>query len=95
MMMTAHIALPALNGGSDMPATLSAAVLRGLLRHELGFEGVIISDAMEMRAIEQGEGLGIDAIAAVVAGVDLLLLQPTLPINTASARRYAKPCSAR
>lgn len=78
MMMTAHIALPALNGGSDIPATLSAAVLRGLLRRELGFEGVIISDAMEMKAIEQGEGLGIDAIAAVVAGVDLLLLNADL-----------------
>jgi len=78
MMMTAHIALPALNSGSDRPATLSAAVLRGLLRRELGFKGVIISDAMEMKAIEQGEGLGIDAIAAVVAGVDLLLLNADL-----------------
>ncbi len=74
MIMTAHIGLPALNGGSDMPATLSAAILRKLLRRELGFEGVVISDALEMKAIEQGAGLGIDAIAAVAAGVDMLML---------------------
>ncbi len=78
MMMTAHIALPALNDGSDLPATLSAAVLRKLLRRELGFEGVILSDAMEMKAIEQGAGLGIDSIAAVVAGVDMLMLNADL-----------------
>jgi len=78
MIMTAHIALPALNGGSDMPATLSAAVLRKLLRRELGFEGVIVSDALEMKAIEQGAGLGIDAIAAVVAGVDILMLNANI-----------------
>ena len=73
LVMTAHIALPAITGGLEMPATLSPAILRGLLRGELGFEGVIVSDAMNMRAIEQGPGLAIDSIAAVAAGVDLLM----------------------
>ncbi len=74
LVMTAHIALPALNNGQNMPATLSPAILRGLLRDELGFGGVIISDAMDMGAIAQGVGLGGDSVAAVAAGVDLLLL---------------------
>ena len=48
--------------------------MRGLLREELGFAGVINSDAMNMQAIAQGPGLLIDALAAAAAGVDLLLL---------------------
>jgi beta-N-acetylhexosaminidase len=74
LVMSAHIALPALNDGLDLPSTLSSAVLKELLRSDLGFKGVIVSDSMEMHAIQQGPGLAIDAIAAVRAGVDLLLL---------------------
>jgi beta-N-acetylhexosaminidase len=74
LVMTAHVALPALNGGIDLPTTLSPAVVRGLLRRDLGFEGVIITDALDMQAINQGSGLVIDTIAAVAAGVDVLLL---------------------
>jgi beta-N-acetylhexosaminidase len=73
LVMPGHIALPGL-GGAALPATLSAPTLRGLLRGELGFDGVIISDALDMKAIEQGPGLVIDAIAATAAGVDMLLL---------------------
>ena len=75
MVMTAHVAVPALNGGLELPSTLSPAIIRQLLRRDLGFEGVVISDAMDMKAIEQGAGLVIDAITAAGAGVDLLLLQ--------------------
>jgi beta-N-acetylhexosaminidase len=74
LVMTAHVALPALEGGVDLPATLSPTILRGLLRNGLGFDGLIITDALDMRAIQQGPGLAIDAIAAVAAGVDLLVL---------------------
>jgi len=77
LVMTAHIALPALHDGLNLPATLSPRILRGLLREELGFAGVIVSDALDMRAIEQGPGLVIDAIAALSAGVDLLILNHT------------------
>ena len=50
LMMTAHVALPALDGGrDDLPATLSPAIVRRLLRRELGFEGVIITDALNMQ----------------------------------------------
>jgi beta-N-acetylhexosaminidase len=74
LVLTAHLALPAFNGELDLPATLSAKIIQGLLRKQLGFEGVIVSDAMDMKAIRQGDGLPIDAIAAAAAGVDLLLL---------------------
>src|SRR5207237_4065767 len=75
LMMTAHVAVPALNGGLELPATLSPAIIRGLLRGDLGFQGVVITDAMDMKAIGQGAGLVIDAITAAAAGVDMLLLQ--------------------
>jgi beta-N-acetylhexosaminidase len=74
MMMTAHVALPHLNGGSELPATLSAPILQGLLRQEMGFEGVIVSDALDMHAIEQGPALIVESLAALLAGVDMLML---------------------
>lgn len=74
MMMTAHIALPNFNDGSDLPATLSPNILQGLLRNDLGFKGVIVSDALDMHAIEQGPALIVEALAATQAGVDMLLL---------------------
>jgi beta-N-acetylhexosaminidase len=74
LVMSAHIALPAVDGRADLPATLSPAILQGLLRQELGFQGVIVTDAMDMRAIHQGDLLGEDALRAAQAGIDLLLL---------------------
>jgi beta-N-acetylhexosaminidase len=82
LVMSAHISLPALNDGMDLPATLSPNILRGLLRKEMGFEGVTVSDAMDMGAIQQGDNLVIDAIAAAKAGVDLLLLNFEPAIQT-------------
>ena len=74
MLMTSHIALPAVNGDPRVPATLSASILQGLLRRDLDFDGVIISDAMDMRAIRQGKDFIIELIAATRAGVDMLLM---------------------
>src|SRR5512143_1959696 len=74
LVMTGHLALPAIDGSDAPPATLSPAVLKGLLRQQLGFEGVIITDAMDMHAIPQGAALGENAVRAVDAGADLLLV---------------------
>jgi beta-N-acetylhexosaminidase len=74
IIMTAHLGLSAISGQEGIPSTLSPEVLKGLLRGELAYEGVIITDAMDMKAIKQGEGLGEDAVKAVAAGCDLLLL---------------------
>ena len=74
LVMSAHMAIPAITGRTDLPATLSKAVMHDLVRGELGFEGVIVTDAFDMKAISQGAGQMIEAIAAFRAQVDLLLL---------------------
>jgi beta-N-acetylhexosaminidase len=74
MVMTAHLALPALDGPQAPPATLSPSILKGLLRGQLGFQGVIVTDAMDMGAIAQGKALGENAVRAAQAGADLALI---------------------
>ncbi len=71
--MSAHIAFSALDpAGEGLPATLSHAVLTGLLRDELGFDGVIVSDAMRMEAIASRWGVVEGAIRFIAAGGDLV-----------------------
>ena len=71
--MSAHVAVPGLTGDATLPATLSRDVMTELLRGDLGFEGVTISDALDMRALAQGVEQGAQIEAAIRAGVDLLL----------------------
>jgi beta-N-acetylhexosaminidase len=70
-LMSAHVLYPALD--EEYPATLSADILTGLLRRELGFKGMIISDDLLMKALDQTR-LPQIAVRAVLAGVDLLLV---------------------
>jgi beta-N-acetylhexosaminidase len=70
--MPGHLRVPGVTG--DLPATQSAAALGGLLRGGLGFTGVIISDALEMRAVSARNGIADAAVRSVAAGVDLLCL---------------------
>jgi beta-N-acetylhexosaminidase len=70
--MPGHLRLPELTG--DLPASLSAAAMTGLLRGELEFDGTIISDALEMRAVSGPYGIPEAAVMAIIAGVDLLCL---------------------
>ncbi|MCS5706802.1 glycosyl hydrolase family 3 [Synechococcus sp. FGCU-3] len=70
--MTAHLVLPALDG--ERPATLSKPVLTGLLRQELGFSGLVVTDALVMEAISGHYGTGEAAVLAVEAGADLVLM---------------------
>lgn len=69
--MTSHIVFPALD--PNLPATLSPAVLTGLLRDELGFDGLIITDDLEMKGVADGWGAPEAAVLAAVAGADILL----------------------
>ena len=70
--MTAHIAFPALTGDS-IPATLNPRLTTDLLRGELGFDGIVFTDAMDMGAIVRRYGSGRAAVLAVKAGADALL----------------------
>jgi beta-N-acetylhexosaminidase len=70
--MTAHVAFPAIDA-DGLPATLSRAVLSGLLREELCYDGVICTDCMEMNAIAERFPAGTAAVQAVAAGADLVL----------------------
>ena len=72
LVMAAHIATPAVTGNKQ-PATLSPVILTGKLRGEMGFDGVIITDALEMGAITRLYGSGEAAVRALQAGADLLL----------------------
>jgi len=70
--MTAHLLLPELD--RERPATLSAAVLTGLLRSDLGFGGLVVTDALVMEAITAHHGAGEAAVLALEAGADLVLM---------------------
>jgi beta-N-acetylhexosaminidase len=74
LIMTAHVALPNFDDGCQRPATLSPRILKQLLRDELQFGGVVISDAMDMHAVQQGPLHIVEMIAGAQAGLDLLLL---------------------
>ncbi|MGI6542757.1 MAG: beta-N-acetylhexosaminidase [Limnochordia bacterium] len=72
--MTAHVTFPAIEPTAGLPATLSDKVLTNLLRQELGFSGLVITDAMEMKAIVNNFGVGEAAVKAVQAGADIVLV---------------------
>jgi len=70
--MTSHIVVPALDPG--LPATFSRRILTDLLRDELGFEGVIVTDALDMAGASGGRGIPAAAVASLAAGADLLCI---------------------
>lgn len=78
LVMTAHIAVPAVTG-TELPSTLSSVVLQDKLRGELGFDGVIISDALEMGAIARQFPVPEACVLALEAGVDVLLCVKDYP----------------
>jgi beta-N-acetylhexosaminidase len=71
--MTAHVHVPALHGEPDRPATLSAPILQGLLRKQMGFQGLIATDSLGMLGITSRYDLPTATVLAFEAGVDLLL----------------------
>ncbi len=73
--MTAHISVPALEP-SGMPATVSHNVLTGLLRDELKFQGLIVTDAMTMQGLAMLFDSGEGSVRSVIAGADVLLMPP-------------------
>ncbi len=73
--MTAHIVLKALDPSGD-PATLSKPIITGVLRGELGFEGLVVTDSMEMAGVREKYGDAEAAVRAIEAGADQVLIPP-------------------
>src|SRR5262249_55332903 len=72
LLMTAHVVFAALDAA--LPATLSPAVLGGLLRGELAYDGVVVSDDLEMKAVADHWGVGDAVVRGLLAGCDAFLL---------------------
>lgn len=72
--MVAHMNIPALDSTPNLPSTLSRPIVTGLLKEELGFRGLIISDAMEMKGVVKNFKDGEADVMAVIAGNDILEL---------------------
>jgi beta-N-acetylhexosaminidase len=81
--MTAHMAVPAIEK-EEIPATVSGAVLTDLLRKELGYQGIIVTDAMDMAGLAKQFSQGEAAVKALEAGADVLLM-PTDPEGVVKA----------
>ncbi|MEW2470883.1 glycoside hydrolase family 3 protein [Streptomyces sp. NPDC046994] len=77
--MTAHIMVPALDDSGD-PATLSHPILTGILREELGYDGVVVTDSLGMEGVRQKYGDDRVPVLALKAGVDQLLNPPSLEV---------------
>lgn len=76
--MTGHLALPALEPDPRVPATLSQPISEALLRGDLGFNGLIVTDAMQMRGVTKHFAPGEAAIRALEAGADMILMSADL-----------------
>ncbi|MBW8730393.1 MAG: glycoside hydrolase family 3 C-terminal domain-containing protein [Terrabacter sp.] len=77
MIMTAHLSFPALDDSGN-PATLSKPIMTGVLRGELGYEGVIVTDSLAMQGVRDLYGDAEVAVRALLAGVDQLLMTPAM-----------------
>jgi len=77
VIMSGHLVVPALDPSGD-PATLSQPILTGVLRNELGYKGVIITDSLAMQGVRDKYGDAEVAVRAVLAGVDNLLMAPDM-----------------
>ena len=92
--MTAHVVFPAYEPDPGRPATLSQSVLTGLLREGLGFDGLIITDCMEMKAIANGFGTVAAAVEAIKAGADLVLVSHTPDVQAAAVSALRRAIAA-
>lgn len=80
--MTGHMAIQALTGDRETPASLSRAVTTTLLREELTYEGVVVTDCLEMNAVKERQGgVSRGAVEALVAGADVVMICHTMAFH--------------
>jgi beta-N-acetylhexosaminidase len=88
--MTAHVAVPQVTSEPEVPATLSSIMLTDVLRNTLKFEGIIVTDALEMAGVTNQYWCGLAAIRAIQAGADVLLLPPDATVAINEVERSVK-----
>ena len=76
--MTGHLAVPALDPDPALPATMSPAITTELLRRRMGFDGLVVTDALDMAGVTSLYSPGEVAVRSILAGADLLLVPPVL-----------------
>lgn len=84
--MVAHLNIPALDP-SGVPSTLSKPIITDILRNELGFEGLVVTDAMNMRGVTEGNTPGVVDMRAILAGNDMLEFTEDVPRAIAEIRK--------
>lgn len=85
--MTAHLHIPALDDTPKLPSSLSSKIVTQLLRRELGFEGLIVTDGLDMKGVTSVQPPGIIELMALEAGNDILLLPENLPLAITTIRQ--------
>ncbi len=85
--MTGHLALPSLEPNASLPASLSRNVTTDLLRTELGFDGLVVTDALNMNAVRREFGAGETAVRVLEAGADLILMSTNPRVAHDAIRR--------
>ena len=76
LVMMGHYLVPALTGSHDLPTSASERAIDGFVRSEMGFQGLVITDALDMGALDQGPAQVVEIITMMRGGTDLLLCMP-------------------
>jgi beta-N-acetylhexosaminidase len=79
-MMVAHLNIPALDATPNSPSTLSKKIVKDLLQKEMGFEGLIFTDALQMKGITKNLAVGQSSVKSFMAGNDVLLFPDNVPV---------------
>lgn len=88
--MIAHVFFPSIEERENVPATVSPAVVRGLLREELGFDGVVTTDCMEMNAIRDTFGTAEGSLLGLKAGIDMMMISHSYDLQKETIERIVR-----
>ena len=86
--MSAHLNVPALDSVPNTPSSLSRSIITNLLRKEMGFKGLIVTDALNMKGVAETNGPGEVAAKALAAGNDILLFVENVPMAVSKIKEY-------
>ena len=91
--MTGHYSVPEITGDDELPVSMSRQAIDGFIRAELDFSGLVITDALDMGALDQGAGQVVDIMASLAGGTDLLLCMPDADLQERARMAVARGVS--